>query len=510
MANPRPTFPLRLLLAAIIVLLSLGALLTLTYATDAALSIIERLERLPDWLAALVGLLAVAVVGICVWLLWTLLRPGRSRKPRARGRDRASVQARVEQLDSEAPARAELSHELEQLDRRAASSALYVALFGRISAGKSALVAALTGQPVASDVRGGTTRTVSLYAFKLPDGSEVQLADVPGTQEARAGALAVAAREEALRAHLVLFVVDADLSRDEAGELAWLRHFGKPIVPLLSKIDRYSEAERRALADKLGQRFGEPAVMVAGGGNETVEVIAADGSRSQRERVRPPQLESLLQCLQSYARRPRASLEQARSGAVLQGLDLRLEVAEQAQRRAEADSVVNEYARRAMLGALAAVAPGTDLLIQGSLATLLVRRLTAIYGVRTGEVDFDDLVQAAGGKLRGGSALLLAIGGNALKAFPGLGTIGGGLVHALAYGMIFTSLGRALVDTLERHGRLDESAVLSGFDQALADSGGLATQARLLLPLLREAWREQSSQTAPERQDADRPDTQRP
>ena len=498
MAKPRPTFPLRLLLAAIVVLLSLGALLTLTYATDAALSILERLERLPTWLAVGVGLLAAIVIGACGWLLWTLFRPARTRKPRVRPVDRPSVQARVTALDAEAPERAPLQDELQRLDQRAAAGALYVAMFGEISAGKSSLVAALTGAAVARDVRGGTTRTVSLHDFRLPDGTEVQLADVPGTNEVRAGALAVAAREEALRAHVVLFVVDADLTRDQAAELQWLRQFGKPIVPVLSKIDRYGAAELQSLSERLTQRFGEAVVQAAGGGSETVEVIDAQGQRSERVRERPVQVEALRQRLQHYARQPRPTLEQARESAVLQGMDLRLELAERGQRRGQAEAVVAEYARRAMLGAMAAVAPGSDLLIQGSLATLLVRRLTAIYEVRAAEVDLDDLVQAAGGKLRGGTALLLAIGGNALKAFPGLGTVGGALVHALAYGLIFSSLGRALVDTLERQGQLDRRAVLDGFDQALQDQGGLAAQARLLLPLLREAWREERGQSTEE------------
>lgn len=466
-------------------------MLTLTYATDAALSIIERLERLPLWLSATVGVLGALIIIVCGWMLWTLFRPARTRKPPRRPVDRSSIEHRLQDL----PERVEQGHalraELRQLDQRAADPQLYLAVFGEISAGKSSLVSALTGQLLARDVRGGTTRTVTLHDFTLPDGAKVRLADVPGTNEDRAGALAVAAREEALRAHAVLYVVDADLTRDQAAELEWLRAFAKPIIPVLTKIDRYSAHERRVLTDKLGQRFGEAAVLAGGGGEEEIEVIDADGNRSHRRRERPAHTSALVARLQTLAQQPREALETARSRAVLEGMDLRLEVAERAQRREQADLVVREYARRAMIGALAAVAPGTDLLIQGSLATLLVRRLTSLYEVRAAEVDLDDLVKAAGGKMRGGSALVLAIGGNALKAFPGVGTLSGGLVHALAYGMIFTSLGRALVDTLDRSGELNRAAVLEGFDRALADQGGLARQARVLLPLLQESWKEQ-------------------
>ena len=45
--------------------------------------------------------------------------------------------------------------------------------------------------------------------------------------------------------------------------------------------------------------------------------------------------------------------------------------------------------------------------------------------------------------------LSLAVAGNGLKAFPGVGTVAGGLVHAVAYGLIFDALGRSLVHDAE-------------------------------------------------------------
>ena len=38
------------------------------------------------------------------------------------------------------------------------------------------------------------------------------------------------------------------------------------------------------------------------------------------------------------------------------------------------------------------------------------------------------------------SRIVLAVAGNALKAFPGLGTLGGGVLHAFAYALIFDSM----------------------------------------------------------------------
>ena len=135
-------------------------------------------------------------------------------------------------------------------------------------------------------------------------------------------------------------------------------------------------------------------------------------------------------------------------------LPLRLALAatlerDEARLRAEdADAVVKRYTKRAIVGALAAVAPGTDIVIQGVLAAALLRELASLYGASIREIDLDAFLERAMGTVRTTASVTLAIAGNVLKAFPGLGTVGGGLVHAVAYGLIFDALGRAVAQTL--------------------------------------------------------------
>ena len=165
---------------------------------------------------------------------------------------------------------------------------------------------------------------------------------------------------------------------------------------------------------------------------------------------------------------------------------LAAEAREAALRAADAEAAVRKYTRRAVVGALAAVAPGTDLVIQGALATALLRELTALYGLGLRDVDLDRFVERAGGTVRTATSVTLAIAGNALKAFPGLGTLGGGLVHAVAYGLVFDSLGRAVAATLAERGALDANAALARLDQDLVQA---PEPARLgaLLRLARDA-----------------------
>ena len=61
----------------------------------------------------------------------------------------------------------------------------------------------------------------------------------------------------------------------------------------------------------------------------------------------------------------KAKLEPARSHAVLNALDLKLSGAEHRRRLSQGERIVSQYTRRAMIGAVASVAPGSDLEFKG-------------------------------------------------------------------------------------------------------------------------------------------------
>lgn len=462
-----PSKLIRWLLFALLAAAVGGALLLALLTVDTALSVWQRLQALPaGFRYVYIALLATAAV-LIAGLGWRLLRRRHARaKPgpvepitRERIQQRA---ARLLEMDTATP---EVNAELADLDRRAASGELHVAVFGAINAGKSTLIRALAPRAdAASDVVGGTTRAVHHYTGRLPDGRELVLADVPGSQE-DAGREAIA-REEVLRAHWVLYLCAGDLSRSEAAEVAWLREFGKPFVLVLNQVDRYDESERRQLLARLAERTGADVVAVSAGGEEEVEIETAQGVQTRR-RPRQPDVGALLASLSRRLAPGVVAFEPARQNAVLRGLDQRLGEVEARRRAEQAELVVGKYTRRAVVGALAAVAPGSDLVIQGALGTGLVRELAALYDTPVRQIDIDGLVDRAGRTLRTTTAVVLAIAGNAAKAFPGIGTLGGGLAHAVAYGMIFDSLGRAVAQTLAEAGRLDGDAAAEAFAERL-------------------------------------------
>jgi len=339
-----------------------------------------------------------------------------------------------------------------------------------------------------SDVRGGTTREIAHARGVLPDGRNLVLADLPGLNEAggsQRGALALA---EALRAHALVYVADADLTRAQHEAIESMLALGKPTLVALNKSDRYSDPERAALLGKLRARYGERAavVPVVAGGEEEVVRIGADGREQRELRVRAPELAALELALGELTAAGAAALEPARQRAVLATISQRLDRDEATLRAADAAAVVQRYTRRAIVGALAAVAPGTDIVIQGVLAAALLRELATLYGASIRDIDLDAFLERAAGTVRTTASVTLAIAGNVLKAFPGFGTVGGGLVHAVAYGLIFDALGRAAAQSLAERKSLGTDTE-ARFGELLRT--GQADRLRVLADLVKDATR---------------------
>ena len=150
---------------------------------------------------------------------------------------------------------AALQAELEELDRRARSEELYVAVFGEISAGKSSLIRALVPDAAARPTCSAAPRRAVEHYRGILGTTALVFADVPGTHEASGAVREQLARDEALRAHVVLYVCAGDLTRDQDTELHWLRGFGKPLLLVLNKADQFADGERDALENALRERY---------------------------------------------------------------------------------------------------------------------------------------------------------------------------------------------------------------------------------------------------------------
>jgi len=490
---PRST-TFRLLLAVGVLV---GMLLLLALVLSAAqfgLSLWQQLQAAPVWVTLLVVLLAGLLLGFGVWLSWRILRPapGGKNKPPAPLTE-AELQARLEAATAAGIDVEEALRELQELARRRQLEAVHLALFGEISSGKSSLInALLPGASVATDVVGGTTTAIQHYQWQRESGDSVVLVDVPGLNQMEREYDPVV-MEEAQRAHVVIFVCDGDLTRDEYLALQPLLELKKPLIVAFNKLDRYTAEDRQLIRRNLVGRFASsPQVSVVGIATRPVRRVirvGPDGAEHEEEQVLPPQLDELRAAVQAALDSNLDLLEQLRDTAVFELTARKLEQSKAEHRAKTATELVKTYTRRAVAGGLAAISPGTDILIQGYLGTRMVKALCELYEVPVREIELEKLLTLTRKQARTALPLLLAVAGNAAKAFPGAGTLAGGLMHAVAYGLIFDALGRAVARTLETRGELRPAPASLTFRDNLATD--VEAQARRLLRLALDVRSEQ-------------------
>ena len=125
---------------------------------------------------------------------------------------------------------------------------LHIAVFGRVSTGKSSLLNALIGeQRFAVSPLHGETKKSSMQQWSEVEAAGVFLIDTPGLDEAGGEVREELAKEVAHRSDLVIFVLDGDITDSERSALRTLLKQGRPVVVALNKSDLYTQSEREAL-----------------------------------------------------------------------------------------------------------------------------------------------------------------------------------------------------------------------------------------------------------------------
>ena len=461
----------RLLLFIAVLLVAVVTLFLLLLATDTALSVWQRLSVAPLWIQVAYTLILLLISSATLWFTWSWLKPGRKKAVvENKELDPSGFQdALVESAGAGVDVSAAMQ-EIKEQQRRKQTGEVFIAIFGEISTGKSSLVKALLPKAdLQSDTRGGTTQQVGHYRWQAESGDSVIITDLPGFNlDGNPEIL-----EEARRAHLVVFLCDSDITRSQMEQLESLLSIQKPLLVALNKVDRFSGAEAQQIAGNISQKIGiarEDIVFIQTGGREQVIQLLRDGNEEIVSRDRTQDIESLRIAVQCKLDEDQQLMEQLRDTAVLLLASEKLGEARDKHREQQATDLVAKYSKRAVVGALAAVAPGSDIIIQGLLATRLVQALCKVYDVSVKEVEIESFLRLAGGRVKKMTAITLAITGNALKAFPGIGTLTGGLVHAVAYGMIFDSLGRAAAQTLASRGDLRPYPASKAFEEILNDN----------------------------------------
>ncbi len=473
----------RRLLAFGIALATLLLLLFIFFATRSALDVWERLQGLPA--AFFYGYLALIafVILFSIWIIVKLLRPARNKAiiNEYEDIDQETVLKELDDAQKKGLDTSELQREIEVLEERKKSGSIYVSVFGDVSTGKSSIIKTLLPEAeILTDVRGGSTQEINEYTWTSRSGDQLILTDLPGRSEAE-GSLDEIVHNEAVRSQVVIYVTDSDLSRSQFNDILNLRSYGKPMIVALNKSDRFNDEDKNLLATRFNQQFKDDTkskskdkaiqlVFIQSGGTEEVVRIYPDGREEKTTRPRKADVSSLAHALQDEIDSQSELLENLRDASVFVLVKQKLDHKKIAFRKTKADDIVRSSTRKAVLGAMASVSPGTDLIIQGVLGTQMVKQLCELYGVSVRQLDIDKFFSFSQGQVKKSVPLLLMVAGNGMKAFPGIGTVVGGATHAVAYGLIFDALGNAVAKTLEERGQLRAAPAAITFKEMLSEN----------------------------------------
>jgi small GTP-binding protein len=362
---------------------------------------------------------------------WRRLRerlPGASPAPAADGAAHSvqaaqSVRALLDDAHIPSAIRTNLAADFARLESmlgKLERGELHIAVFGRVSVGKSALANALLGEDVFSvGVLHGTTRDAAERAWRDVAGSGVHLIDTPGIDELDGEAREKLAFEVASVSDLVVFVVDGDMTQRELDALALLARTERPLLLALNKADRYGEDERERLLERLREH--------ARGLVRADDVVAVSARPAPVKRIRVEadgreRIELVESPADIAALRDRLSLVIEREGKTLAALNASLfagRVSDQvAQRIADArrelaTKVIRQYCIAKGVAVALNPIPVADLLAAAALDAALVMHLGRVYGLPLTKSEAGALIAVISAQL---AALMGAIWGVHLAA----------------------------------------------------------------------------------------------
>jgi predicted GTPase len=485
---------IRTVLALLIVVVFFIAIGALLFFTQTALNVWDRLLEGPRLLLWAYVAAMVLLVVLAIYLIWQLL-VRRNVRPVAREvakpLTKEDIEGRLREAEAAGIDVGDAQQELRELASRQTSGLVHLCFFGEISTGKSSLIKALVPDAdVTIDVVGGSTSEVRHYRWRNDGGNEILLTDVPGTGGHDEG-FDELALEEARRSHVVLFVCEGDLTRAESREVEQLLALDKPLVIVMNKADRFDLEEQAALMQRLLERVDrmggaidrDRVVAVSAGGEVDVLERQDDGSESIARRRRPADIGVLVVAINRLLEEAAGPLDVRRDRAVFRLAAEKLVEAERQYRAQRSEQIVRNATRKAVVGSLAAVSPGTDVIIQGYIGTMMTQELCKLHGAAPRDLDIEEFLNLSQSRVGKALPLTLAVAGNGLKAFPGIGTVAGGLVHAVAYGLIFDALGRSLILTLTKYGELVPEVAAQEFEEGISEhlEAGIRRVTRLAL-----------------------------
>jgi small GTP-binding protein len=332
--------------------------------------------------------------------------------------------------------RTNLSSDFARLDtmlKKLERGEVHLAVFGRVSVGKSALANALLGEDAFTvGVLHGTTTNATQRAWREVAGSGVHLIDTPGIEELDGEAREKLAFEVVGVVDLVVFVVDGDMTQRELDALKMLARTERPLVVALNKADRYGDDERERLLERLREHVrglvrAEDVVAVSAR-PAPVKRIRVDASGVEHAELveQSPDIAALQGRLAAIIEREGRTLAALNAGLFAGRLSDQVSQRIADARRELAAKVIRQYCIAKGIAVALNPIPVADLLAAATLDAALVMHLGRVYGLPLTKSEAGSLIAVISAQL---AALMGAIWGvhlvaSALKGMSaGLSTV---------------------------------------------------------------------------------------
>ena len=289
------------------------------------------------------------------------------------------------------PVRAALADDYRQLQlllEKIEHGHIHIAVFGRVSVGKSALLNALLGETrfSTSPLHGETTRAAHAR-WQEYDAGGVFLIDTPGINEVAGEVREQLAHDVAGRSDLVLFVVDGDLTDSELRALRQVKDAAQRLLLVLNKIDRYSRAERDLLLDTLHRRTTgliQPKDMVTAAADPAERIVIlvdAEGHETETRRCPPPEVNVLRERIWDILKAEGKTMAAINAGLFAGRFSDRLTREIIVIRRDLADSVVRKYCLAKGVAVALNPIPIADILAAIATDAAMIIHLSRVYGL---------------------------------------------------------------------------------------------------------------------------------
>lgn len=305
--------------------------------------------------------------------------------------------------------REELAGDYQQLElllRKLEQEEIHIAVFGRVSVGKSALLNALLAQPrFATSPLHGETREVSMGQWSEYRDGNVLLMDTPGINEVEGEARERLAAEVAGRADLVLFVVDGDLTATERNALQLLEDRHLPVLLIFNKIDRYTLQQQQEILDSLKRHtsglVNEEDIVTASAdpSRQIIIRVAEDGRETETTRQPEIDVEAVRARLWQILEKEGKSL--AAVNASLFASDIGDQIGArimQARRHMGAELIRTYCIAKGVAVALNPV-PVADLVAAAVVDVSLIVHLSRLYGLPLNRGEAKELVMVIGAQM---------------------------------------------------------------------------------------------------------------